>query len=200
LCQQDGTSRHSSADVVKLLLQAGAAVNETTAALGSPLSAAAAMRQADTAALLLQYGAEVDAVDSRGYSALVRAAASQNVSAVQMLLQAGAPVNARCAIGASALHAAVMAHAQFSPPTSSATMPAVQALLRAGADASAAMHSGLTPLHVCARDWPASISQLLLDAGAKLEACVRTVEGEPAAVKKTVDSCSCLETQASCLC
>jgi ankyrin repeat protein len=174
---------HGRPDVVKLLLQAGATVNATTAALGSPFRAGAAMGQADIVALLQQCGAKVEAVDNSGFTALMWAAASRSVGLIQALLQAGAAVNARSADGATALHAAVMLHPGFSQPTSANTKAAVQALLAAGADASAAMHSGVTPLHICAGNWPASISQLLLDAGAKLEACVRTYEGEPAAAE-----------------
>jgi ankyrin len=175
------------ADVVKVLLQAGAAVTATTSALGSPLSAAAATRQADIVALLLQFGAMVDAVDIDGSTALMRATASQSVSVVKMLLQAGAAVNARnrqlgYLEGCTALHMAVMLHPEYSRPTAAATKVVVQALLGAGADASAAMLSGVTALHLCARHWQASVSQLLLDAGAQLEAHTCTLpEGEFAA-------------------
>jgi ankyrin repeat protein len=169
-------------DVVKLLLQAGATVNATTAALGSTSRAGAAMKQADIVAPLLQSGAK-DAVDSEGFTALMWAAASRSVGRIQALLHAGAAVNARSATGMTALHAAVMLHPDFSRPTAAATKSAVQALLAAGADASAAHHCGLTPLHICVRTWPASVSQQLLDAGAKVDACVRILEGEPAAAE-----------------
>jgi ankyrin repeat protein len=177
-------------DVVKLLLQAGATVplhDATTAALGGPSKAGAAMGQADTVALLLQSGVKVDAVDSQGVTALMWAAASRSVGLMQALLrQAGAAVNTRSTTGATALHAAVMLHPDFSRATAAATKAVVQALLAAGADASAAMHCGLTPLHICARDWPASVSRRLLDAGPKVDAYV-CIDGElPAA-----ESCSC---------
>jgi ankyrin repeat protein len=169
-----------SADVVEVLLQAGAAVNATTAARRSPLSVAAEMQQADIVALLLQSGAAVDAVDSKGKTALMWAAASRSVSMMRTLLQAGAAVNAHGANGGNALHTAVMSQPQFGRRPPAAIEVAVQALLEAGADASAAMHNGLTALHY-GYHWPASVSKLLLDAGAKLEACVRTY-GEHAAV------------------
>uniref|UniRef100_A0A3B4G1Q0 Uncharacterized protein n=1 Tax=Pundamilia nyererei TaxID=303518 RepID=A0A3B4G1Q0_9CICH len=94
-------------DVVELLLEAGADVDETAGPDGSvpaaaavtPLLAAAAMGHMKTVSRLLFWGAAVDAIDCEGRTALCLAAARGSVEVVRTLLDRGADTDVRDAEG-----------------------------------------------------------------------------------------------------
>nr|XP_020476967.1 ankyrin repeat domain-containing protein 50-like [Monopterus albus]XP_020476968.1 ankyrin repeat domain-containing protein 50-like [Monopterus albus]XP_020476969.1 ankyrin repeat domain-containing protein 50-like [Monopterus albus]XP_020476970.1 ankyrin repeat domain-containing protein 50-like [Monopterus albus]XP_020476971.1 ankyrin repeat domain-containing protein 50-like [Monopterus albus] len=101
-------------DVVELLLEAGADVDETAGLDGSvpaaaavtPLLAAAAMGHMKTVSRLLFWGAAVDAIDCEGRTALCLAAARGSVEVVRTLLERGLDENHRDDLGWTPMHAA----------------------------------------------------------------------------------------------
>lgn len=101
-------------DIVELLLEAGADVDETagpdanapSAAAVTPLLAAAAMGHIKTVSRLLFWGAAVDAIDSEGRTALCLAAARGSVEVVRALLDRGLDENHKDDLGWTPLHAA----------------------------------------------------------------------------------------------
>ncbi|XP_076730846.1 uncharacterized protein ankrd50l isoform X2 [Maylandia zebra] len=101
-------------DVVELLLEAGADVDETAGPDGSvpaaaavtPLLAAAAMGHMKTVSRLLFWGAAVDAIDCEGRTALCLAAARGSVEVVRTLLDRGLDENHKDDLGWTPLHTA----------------------------------------------------------------------------------------------
>lgn len=101
-------------DIVELLLEAGADVDETAgpgggapaAAAVTPLLAAAAMGHMKTVSRLLFWGAAVDAIDGEGRTALCLAAARGSTEVVRALLDRGLDENHKDDLGWTPLHAA----------------------------------------------------------------------------------------------
>ncbi|CAK6971733.1 ankyrin repeat domain-containing protein 50 [Scomber scombrus] len=101
-------------DIVELLLEAGADVDETAGPDGSapaaaavtPLLAAAAMGHMQTVSRLLFWGAAVDAIDCEGRTALCLAAARGSTEVVRALLDRGLDENHKDDLGWTPLHAA----------------------------------------------------------------------------------------------
>lgn len=101
-------------DIVELLLEAGADVDETAgpdgnapaAAAVTPLLAAAAMGHMRTVSRLLFWGAAVDAIDCEGRTALCLAAARGSTEVVRALLDRGLDENHKDDLGWTPLHAA----------------------------------------------------------------------------------------------
>lgn len=85
------------ADCVRLLLEAGAKVNERSqnAMQNMPLHAAVAGRHPEIARLLLERGAWVNARQHGGWTALHSAAQSGDTQLAELLIAAGADVKAR---------------------------------------------------------------------------------------------------------
>lgn len=150
---------------VKLLLEAGARVNEKDEVLRSPLHLAAACRNPSSAAiikLLLQAGAEVNCqAGTWGSFPLMNAARNVHLTAVKLLLNAGAAVNVRDSSGRSPLHEA----AARSNLSSAAT---IELLLQAGAEINCHDKIGFTPLMNAVFLGNSAATRLLLDAGAEL--------------------------------
>ncbi|XP_018612889.2 ankyrin repeat domain-containing protein 50 [Scleropages formosus] len=97
-------------EVVELLLEAGADVDESTAAHASgaitPLLAAASMGHMAAVSAVLFWGAAVDAIDSEGRTALSLAATRGSTDVVRALLDRGLDENHKDHLGWTPLHAA----------------------------------------------------------------------------------------------
>ncbi|MHB1047301.1 MAG: ankyrin repeat domain-containing protein [Thermoanaerobaculia bacterium] len=114
------------AEVVRVLLAAGADPNGVGYA-GTPLLAVAAERQGvDVVRALLQGGADVARKGAGNATALHAAAGAGRLDNVELLLAAGAKVTARTTRGWTALHSAVHR----------GDLPMVRRLIAAGADVS----------------------------------------------------------------
>ncbi len=85
------------AEVVRLLLEAGADVNATgdDVLRGRATALSLAVRRPDVAKLLIDAGAVMNARDSSGETPLMSAASDGSSESVQLLLKAGAEVNAK---------------------------------------------------------------------------------------------------------
>jgi ankyrin repeat protein len=97
------TVYHRRTAVAKLLLGAGAEVDETDESGWMPLHSAADYGHLDIAELLLQAGADVNAVTKYGNTPL-HFATCGHLALVKLLLQAGADVNAASNAGDTPLH------------------------------------------------------------------------------------------------
>ena len=147
--------------IVELLLEKGADVNGQDHDGRTALSKAAQEGYQSIVELLLDKSADVNGQDHDGRTALDLAALMGFRSVVELLLENGADVNARDPFGDAALP--ILVHLD------DASM--LEFLLRHGADVDARRrYDGATALHVAAMWGQKSNVQLLIDAGADLEA------------------------------
>lgn len=108
-------------DMVRLLLESGAAVNQPG---WTPLIYAAAGSQTDIARLLIERGAQVNAAAENGTTALMMAAREGHLSIVLLLMEKGADLNYRSPFGWTALGVAESRNRK----------DVVELLIRAGAE------------------------------------------------------------------
>ncbi|HKA22456.1 MAG TPA: ankyrin repeat domain-containing protein [Blastocatellia bacterium] len=90
-------------EIVKLLLDAGAEINQTSASGWTALMAVIWRGTARTTNLLLQRGADINMRSQDGRTALILAVSRGNTSAVKRLLQLGADANVIDGYGKTAL-------------------------------------------------------------------------------------------------
>lgn len=154
-------AKAGSAQVVALLLEQGADANVATSSGATPLHAAAAAGAEEAVQALLAKGARVDARNDDQETPLHLAAHAGHAAIIRLLLEQGADVNAKGDERMSPLHYAVR----------EAHQEAVAALLERQPDLGArAGATGGTPLHFAAGYAGGAIAQVLLDAGAGLDA------------------------------
>lgn len=149
--------------MVRLLIEAGADVNEKSPGSGdSALHCAADANSVEIASMLLERGADVDARNAFGSSPILRAAAARSDSSdlTALLLDRGAAAGAADADGVTALHRAA----------SSDSVATAMLLIERGADARARAKNGATPLHAAAEKNSARTAKLLIRAGADVNA------------------------------
>lgn len=133
---------------VRLLLKAGANVNDTDARGSTPLLEASAAGRGDIARLLVERGAQINVVDMRGATPLMEAVTSGDVELTKLYLSKGADVNKAVAMAPTVKHG-MIALTKLTPlilavPFGSVQM--VKVLLDAGADVNAVDARGMTPL------------------------------------------------------
>lgn len=89
-------------EIIRLLLEAGAAVEDANEAGEKPLKLAATHGNAAVVKMLLEAGAEVESANAQNVTALMMAVESGNPEVVKMLLEAGANANAESTFGSKA--------------------------------------------------------------------------------------------------
>jgi ankyrin repeat protein len=97
-------------DVVDLLLDAGADINESDAVVGSALTWAAAYDREEIVTDLLERGADPNVVNNVGGTPLIVAASKGNPRIVRMLLDHGADPQAKMKDGRNAIQVAQATH------------------------------------------------------------------------------------------
>ena len=156
-------TKNSNAEIVRMLLQAGADVDERGHSGDTPLQIGAAEGEAKILSVLLEHGANINAPASEykyGRTALQAAASTGNREIVQQMLKAGAEVNAIASprYGCTTLQAAV----------ESGNGELVMMLISIGADvnAPASELGGRTCLQAAAETARADLVHMLLRQGA----------------------------------
>ena len=157
---------NGSPAMVSLLLDAGANANGLEPSGESMLMTAAAIGIPDSVEALLDHGAEVDMRDEAfTQTALMIAAREGHLEVVTMLLKQGADPKASTALGKVP---------DFVAPNSVPGFGFGIGILRGGVPADRGRREpapgGMTPLHYAARHNHVEVAELLLDAGAELNA------------------------------
>ncbi|EIT77170.1 hypothetical protein AO1008_05004 [Aspergillus oryzae 100-8] len=151
---------HIAAEVIQLLLEAGADVNLVESDGNNALHLAAYCGTIEIVESLLAHGAAVDVLGPDDRTVLHVAAAGDNPDVVPSLCRAGVAINALDASGNTALHLAAL-HGRTA---------LTRLLLEMGADVSVSPEDGRTALHYAASVGQADLLQLLVDAGAEVGA------------------------------
>ena len=163
-------------DMVKVLLQNGANVNETGESGWTALMQASYLGDSAIISTLLnnERKPDVDHLDRGKNSALMLAALHKHADVVSLLLMAGAKVNLRGNSGRTALFFAM--GDQFGilqDPTPRKSVQTVKALLDGGADVNLEDDYGTTPLLLAAgmvaRQWRLEVIKLLLEKKAIID-------------------------------
>ena len=178
-----------------MLIQSGANIRNTTDGW-SPLMIAAATHgawsigtqkfwgenksnQIEAVTLLLAAGADVNMPADNGQTPLMESTADEAIDMVELLLRAGANVYARDQWGRNVLHTYCVLKAEkittWQEPDSFDRQKQKQAqlvslLIEAGVDINATAHNGRTPLIEATACGNSLIVELLLQAGARVDA------------------------------
>jgi ankyrin repeat protein len=142
-------------DILSLLIQHGADVNDRRIAFGTPLCLAAGSAKLEAGQILLKHGVDVDGCDGSNNTALIYAIISRDIEFARMLLERGAMIDARCnsRAGWTALHwAAYRGRTEF-----------VRLFLEHGADVNARNVFGDTPFKLASRRGHHEVAELLTE-------------------------------------
>jgi ankyrin repeat protein len=132
------------------------------------LHAAAMMNSTGMVRMLVEAGADIDTIDDAGWNAVHWAARKGNVEMLRLLRAAGSWLHTGDVFGFTALHCAVAAD----------SAPAVEEILSwSEAKLNAVGERRLTPLHLAAHLGFLRIAELLVDAGADVNAVVEEAPG-----------------------
>jgi ankyrin repeat protein len=163
-------------EVAKMLVAAGARVDDVNAQGETALSAAAFTGNVELARLLLTHKARPDTIDATGKSVIVYAAARGAAPIVEMLLDAGVDVNARYRADLTAL---MWAAGHPDNTAADAGLRTVRFLLMRGAKVDLVDDRGRSALMIAAGLGHPAIAQALVDAGA--DRALRDKDGKSAA-------------------
>ena len=155
------------ADVVQVLIDAGADI-ETTGDRGRlPLHLASRLGQLTTVKMLVKAGADVRAADPRRYTCLIQAAHFGHTDTVRYLVSLPeVDLDHQQSNNKTSLHAAVLEkHADV-----------VQVLIDAGADIETKNDNGRSPLHLAITSGELATVKMLVEAGADVRATDATRE------------------------
>jgi ankyrin repeat protein len=156
-------ARQGHADIVKLLLDAGADVNPPDRLAATPLHLATQYGHEKVVKLLVSAGANVEARRNGDMTPLHLGSSHGRFSTVKLLLEGGAKVHARAANGWTPLHFAA----------SNGHVNVARLLLSQGAALEAATDDGSTPLHFAVSAGHADVAELLLSRGADVDAAAK---------------------------
>ncbi|XP_026180751.1 protein TANC2-like isoform X2 [Mastacembelus armatus] len=145
--------------VCRLLLDQGAAVEQSNRCCVTPLFSAVRRGHWQVVELLLNHGAEANMVDQQGRTALMTAASEGHISTAQLLLDHGATLDQIDREGLTALSWACL----------KGQVPLVKELVEKGAATTHADRSGRTPLDLAAFCGDPEVVQYLVDHGALVE-------------------------------
>jgi len=154
--------RANDAEGLIVLLEAGAAIDESDLMLGTPLHVAVAQGSMPLARILISHGADLEAPsEDRGARAIHMAANFGDVEMLNLLLDSGADIEARDQTGQTPLLIAVATN----------QLEAVKFLLDRGADIEAREPGkGRTPLMLASRFGFPEIAMALVANGADVNA------------------------------
>jgi Ankyrin repeats (3 copies)/Ankyrin repeats (many copies) len=139
------------ADILSLLIQHGADVNDPDRTGETPLHRTSRMARLEVGQFLLNHGADIDALNGFGNTTLIFAMMGGNIEFARMLLERGARIDLRVRQGRTALHHAAMNNeVQF-----------VRLLLEHGADVNARDAYDNTPSQLASRNGYSGIVELL---------------------------------------
>ncbi|PGH07993.1 hypothetical protein GX51_01433 [Blastomyces parvus] len=178
--------RGKHANVVKLLLQAGADVSTVYPNGHTIMLNMKDCLNARIVKLLIRAGADISPCDRNGEPVLVHAIRARKVAVARVLIEAGADVNLQLREGSAWILAVLQGDKKM-----------VQLLINAGADTKARWEGGRTPLEIAAWRNYYQILRILLAAGFAVSAqCDRGVtalhgaaeRGHEAAVRLLLDS------------
>ncbi|XP_007475347.1 ankyrin repeat and SOCS box protein 3 isoform X2 [Monodelphis domestica] len=143
--------------ITKMLLEAGADVNETTVEETTPLFLAVEYGHVDLVKLLLRYGADVHGSHSMcGWNSLHQAAFQEHTDLIKLLLKKGADKECRDDFGITPLFVA----AQYG------RLESLKVLISYGADINSHAMDRATPLFIAAQEGHINCVELLLSKGA----------------------------------
>ena len=157
---------YGKAEVISVLVQAGADINVTTIAHNgvdfdagkTPLHKAAFHGNVEVIPVLVQLGADVNAGDNYAQTPLHEATLSGKIEAVPILVKEGADINVTDKFGRTPLHhAAIFESAEVIP-----------VLVKAGAYLEPTDNKGFTPLHRAAEEGDINAVKALVRATADI--------------------------------
>ncbi|XP_015250504.1 PREDICTED: protein TANC2-like isoform X2 [Cyprinodon variegatus] len=150
---------HGQLPVCRLLLDQGAAAEQSNRQGVTPLLSAVRNGHCQVAQLLLNHGVEINVVDQQGRTALMTAASEGHITSAKLLLDHGASLDQTDKEGLTALSWACL-KGQFS---------LVRELVQRGAAVNHVDRSSRTPLDLAAFRGDPDVVQYLVDHGALVE-------------------------------
>ena len=147
---------------MKKLIDAGANINSKNNQKKTPLHYAAAYKKVETVRLLVSEGANLEAKDKNGYTPLHQAVFMKKGDSIEYLIESGADVNSVTNHGVSVLHTSI---------TYRVYTELVRFLIEAGAKVNYSIpEHELFPLHYAMEEYDDEVFDLLIDAGADVNA------------------------------
>ncbi len=181
-----GTAGQADAELVRLLLEHGAWVDDRDLEGTTALHNAAWRGNLDVVRYLIEQGASIDALmNGGGNTALHNAASTGNIEVVRALLDAGSQADCRTTWGATPLQWAARQGGE----------DVVQLLLERGADPRSVSNDGMTAFLAAIDSGHLPAARLLVDAGADVNARSPEVERTPlhlAALRGQLDAAALL--------
>ncbi len=145
-------------DALKLLIKAGADLNQATDAGATPLSAASQEGLVEVVESLVKAGADLNQGTDDGAAPLFMASQNGHHKVVAILIQAGADLNQARNDGATPLYMA----------SQNGHNKVVTILLKAGADLNQGTDDGASPLFIASQNGHVEVVEILAKAGADL--------------------------------
>lgn len=152
----------NSVDIARLLIEAGADVNQKDHQQDSPYLLAGAQGRNEILMMTLANGADLQSTNRYGGTALIPAAEKGHLEAVKILLQAGVDPDHINRLGWTALHEAIVL--SDGGPTH---QEIIRALLAAGANPNLADGNGVKPLALARQRGHKASADILESAGAQ---------------------------------